>query len=111
MARVLCNVMESDWAVHFIAPDGKTRIGPWLLLDSHDEVVTVCAGGTSRPEEMEQHEKSIRCWGSNSAVLELTDIQLAALIDRGRPWNGYELRLMKQAGRYPPKPLGERAKS
>ena len=37
MHRVLVNVMASDWAVHFIAPDGHTRIGPWLLHDSHDE--------------------------------------------------------------------------
>jgi hypothetical protein len=113
MARVLCNVMESDWAVHFIAPDGKTRIGPWLLLDSHDEVRAILRWGNISAEEMEQHEKSIRCWGSNSAVLELSDAQLAGLIERGRgwPWNGYELRLMKQAGRYPPKPLGERVKS
>ena len=43
MARVLCNVMESDWAVHFIAPNGKSRIGPWLLLDSHDEVRAILA--------------------------------------------------------------------
>ena len=30
--RVLVNVANSDWAVHFIAPDGKTRIGPWLCM-------------------------------------------------------------------------------
>jgi hypothetical protein len=36
--RVLVNVMCSDWSVHFIGPDGRTRIGPWLLLDNHDEV-------------------------------------------------------------------------
>ncbi len=55
--------------MHFIAPDGKTRIGPWLLHDSHDDVRT--------------------------------------LIDRckGWPWNGYELRTMKQAEKYPPKRL------
>jgi hypothetical protein len=39
MGRVLVNVMQSHWPVHFIAPDGKTRIGPWLLLDSHEEVL------------------------------------------------------------------------
>jgi hypothetical protein len=40
----------------------------------------------------------------SSAVLNLTDRQLAALIERGHgwPWNGYELRLMKEAGKYPP---------
>jgi hypothetical protein len=33
MARVLCNVMADDWSVNFIGPDGKTRVGPWLLLN------------------------------------------------------------------------------
>jgi hypothetical protein len=49
MARVLVNVMESDWSVHFIGPDGQTRIGPWLLLDSHDEVRAIlrCGMGAS----------------------------------------------------------------
>ena len=34
----------------------------------------------------------------------LTDAKLKALTERGRgwPWNGYELRLMKEAGKYPP---------
>jgi isopentenyl diphosphate isomerase/L-lactate dehydrogenase-like FMN-dependent dehydrogenase len=26
MARVLCNVMTSDWSGHFIGPDGKTPV-------------------------------------------------------------------------------------
>ena len=40
----------------------------------------------------------------SSAVLDLSERQLATLIERGRgwPWNGYELRLMKEAGKYPP---------
>ena len=51
-----------------------------------------------------EHESSIRRWGVSSAVLNLTDRQLAALIERGRgwPWNGYEVRLMKEARKYPP---------
>lgn len=27
--------------MHFIGPDGQTRIGPWLLHDSHDEVLKI----------------------------------------------------------------------
>jgi hypothetical protein len=38
MPRVLVNVMSSEWSDHFIGPDGQTRIGLWLLFDSHDEV-------------------------------------------------------------------------
>jgi hypothetical protein len=26
-------VMADDWSVNFIGPDGKTRVGPWLLLN------------------------------------------------------------------------------
>jgi hypothetical protein len=58
-------------------------------------------------EELAEHESSIRRWGVSSAVLHLTDRQLAALIERGLgwPWNGYELRSMKEAGKYPPQRL------
>ena len=47
-------------------------------------------------------KNNIRRWGVFSVVLNLTERQLAALIERGRswPWNGYELRLMKEAGKY-----------
>jgi hypothetical protein len=104
MARVLCNVMESDWSVNFIGPDGKTRVGPWLLLDGPEEVRAILRWGNITDEELAEHEINIRRWGVSSAVLNLTDRQLAALIERGRgwPWNGYELRLMKEAGKYPP---------
>jgi hypothetical protein len=33
MNRVLVNVLPGDWSVHFIGPDGQTRIWPWLLQD------------------------------------------------------------------------------
>ena len=46
MHRVLVNVSHSDWSVHFIGPDGQTRIGPWLLLDSPDEVLAISDGAT-----------------------------------------------------------------
>jgi hypothetical protein len=113
MARVLCNVMTSNWSVNFIAPDGRTRIGPWLLMDSHDEVRAVLRWGKISAEELAEHEKSIRRWGVSSAVLDLSERQLAALIKRGRgwPWNGYELRLMKEAGRYPPVRLSRRSRT
>jgi hypothetical protein len=102
--RVLVNVMSSDWSVHFIGPDGRTRIGPWLLLDTHDAVRAILRWGNVSAEEMEEHERSMRCWGVSSVALELSERQLAALIERGRawPWNGYQLRLMKEAGKYPP---------
>ena len=107
MPRVLVNVMSSDWAVHFIGPDGKTRIGPWLLLDGPEEVRAVLRWGNVSNEELAEHESSIRRWGVSTVPLELTERQLAALTERGRgwPWNGYELQQMKAAGKYPPKPL------
>jgi len=44
-------------------------------------------------------------------VWQLTDRQLAQLIERGEgwPWTGYELRKMKQAGKYPPRRLAYRS--
>jgi hypothetical protein len=30
--RFLVNVMSAGWSVHFIGPDGQTRIGPWLCM-------------------------------------------------------------------------------
>ena len=90
-----------------IGPDGKTRVGPWLLLNSHDEVRAILRWGNVSDEELAERESSIRRWGVSSAVLNLTERQLAELIERGRgwPWNGYELRLMKDAGKYPPQRL------
>jgi len=104
MHRVLVNVSASDWAVHFIAPDGQTRIGPWLLHDSHEEVLKILAWCGITEEELATHHDSLRRWNFSSAVVMLTDAKLAALIERGRgwPWNGYELLQMKAAGKYPP---------
>jgi len=46
MPRVLVNIQSSQyWSVHFIGPDNKTRIGPWLLLDSHDEARAILHWG------------------------------------------------------------------
>jgi hypothetical protein len=97
-------VITDDWSVNFVGPDGKTRIGPWLLLDSHEEVRAILRWGNITDEELAEHESSVSRRGASSAVLNLTDRQLAALIERGRGrlWNGYELRLMKEAGKYPP---------
>ena len=78
MARVLCNVMTGDWSVNFVGPDGKTRIGSWVLLNSHDEVRAILRWGNITAEELAKHENSIRRWGISSAVLNLTDRQLAA---------------------------------
>ena len=105
MNRVLVNVKSSGWSVHFIGTDGETRIGPWLLHDSHDEVRKLLSWGNPTPDEMEEHEASIRRWGFSTVVWQLDNRKLAQLIERGRgwPWNGYELRLMKEAGKYPPK--------
>jgi hypothetical protein len=102
--RVLANVAKSDWAVHFIGPDGRTRIGPWLLFDSHKEVLEILRWGDISADELEEHQSSLRRWNFSSAVLHLTEPKYRVLIERGRgwPWNGYELKKMKEAGRDPP---------
>jgi hypothetical protein len=55
--------------------------------------------GNISAEALAEHEISIGWWGVSSAVLDLTDRQLAALIERGGAWlrNGYERRLMHVA--------------
>lgn len=90
-----------------VGPDGQTRVGPWLLLDSHDEVRDILRWCNATETELAEHETNIRRWGSSTVALWLTERQFAQLIDRGKgwPWNGYELRKMKMAGTYPPRRL------
>ena len=70
----------------------------YQLLD--DEVRAILRWGNVSASEMEEHESSIGRWGVSSVGMELTDKHIAALKERGRGWplNGYELRLMKEAG-------------
>lgn len=105
MPPVSVTIISSEWSVNFIGPDGQTRVGPWLLFDSHDEVkAKVLAWGNVTAEELKEHERSIAAWGVSTVHLNLTDHQFRALIRRGIewPWNGYELIQMKRAGKYPP---------
>ncbi len=62
MNRILVNVESSEWSVHFIGPDGKTRIGPWLLHDSRDEVRKLQARENPTPKDLQEHEDSMRQW-------------------------------------------------
>ncbi|MBB5060229.1 hypothetical protein HDF16_004965 [Granulicella aggregans] len=109
--RVLVNVSASDWAAHFIGPCGQVRIGPWLLHHSAEEVETLLAWGKVSPEALEEHRTNIRRGGTSSVVWQLSNRQVAQLIERGEgwPWNGYELRKMKKAGDYPPRRLAYRS--
>jgi hypothetical protein len=78
--RDLCNVRQGreDWSIHFIAPDGQTRIGPWLLPDTNDEVLAILRWGNPSDEEMAQHERGMRQWSVSSVALDLTARQLDA---------------------------------
>jgi hypothetical protein len=78
MHRVLVNVASSDWAVHFIGPDGKTRIGPWLLHDSHEDVLKIFEWCGITEEVLAEHHSAIRRWGCSSSVVWLSDAKLAA---------------------------------
>lgn len=84
MHRVLVNVASSDWSVHFIGPDGKMCIGPWLLLDSQEDVLRILRWCELTEEELAEHESSQRRWGVSSVAVFLTDRKLAALIEKGR---------------------------
>ena len=66
MPRVLVNIQSSQyWSVHFIGPDNKTRIGPWLLLDSHDEARAILHWGKISDDATAEHESCIRRWSTN----------------------------------------------
>lgn len=105
--RVLVNVAEGESGLPASLHQTERReLAPWLLHGNHDEVRTLLNWGNVSAQEMDEHELNIRRWGT-STVVWLTHRKLAQLIDRGKrwPWNGYELRTMKQAGKYPPKRL------
>jgi len=57
--------------------------------------------GNVSAEELTEHESTMRQWGVSSVTLDLTELQLAALIERGCGWlcTGYKLLQMKAAGK------------
>ena len=68
-----------------------------VLMRHEDIRTTLGYGGKSKAETVRGANARVVEMlrrGVSSAVLNLTDRQLAALIERGRgwPWNGYELR-------------------
>ena len=99
--------MERDWSVTFTDTDHKTRIGPWLLCDSHDEVLRILTWGHISGRELDEHHRNIRRWGVGGGTLHLSSRERFQLIAKGQgwPWNGYELGKMKAAGKYPPQRL------
>ena len=87
MPRVLVNIQSNDgWSVHFIGPDNNTRVGPWLVLDTHHEVCAILRWGNISADEMTEHESSIRCLNTSSVGFELTGHQLAQLRERAKGW-------------------------
>ncbi len=105
--RISCHVMRNGWTVHFLDSDGRSRIGPWLLCDCHDEVLKIFAWGHISPGDLAEHHRDIARWGVGGGALHLSRRERHKLIARGHrwPWNGYELRKMKEARRYPPQRL------
>jgi hypothetical protein len=99
--------MASDWAVHFIDTDYRTRIGPWLLCDSAEKVMKILEWGQITPEDLAEHHRNIARWGVGGGTLHLSSRERHQLIVRGHgwPWTGYELRRMKDVGKYPPQRL------
>ena len=78
-------------------------VGPWLLFDSNDEIkAKVFTWGHLTEEHLTQYEIDLRRRGTGSVHMQLTDSQLSILAarKRGWRWNGYELRLMREAGKY-----------
>jgi hypothetical protein len=108
MTDITVHIASNDWCVHFVVTATQIPVGPWLLFDSNDEIkAKVFAWGHVAEEDLTQYEIDLRRWGIGSAHMQLTDSQLSALVarKRGWPWNGYELRLMRAVGKYPPQRL------
>jgi hypothetical protein len=84
---VLVSVQRlQDWSITFVTTHDNVRVGPWLLLDSVDEVNKLLAWGEPSLETMKEHENSIRRWGISGVEWWPTDRKLAQLIERGRGW-------------------------
>jgi hypothetical protein len=119
MIDITVHIASKEWCVHFVVTATQIPVGPWLLFDSNDEIkAKVFTWGQVAEEDLAQYEIDLRRWGIGSVHIQLTDKQLSDLVarERGWPWNGYELRLMKEAGKYPPQrlkatPYAERIKS
>ncbi len=103
--KVMCHVMSSHWSVTFADYEAQTPIGPWVICDTHEEVVKILLWG--HISDLDEHYRNIDRWGVGGGLLHLTTKQRHQLIARrqGWPWNGYELQKMKEAGRYPPQRL------
>ena len=59
-------------------PDGRTGIGPWLLLDTYGEVLAILSWSNASAEEKADHENSIRRWSVSSIGLHPAARQLAS---------------------------------
>jgi hypothetical protein len=101
---ISCHVMQSGWSVTFSEYADPTARFPWLLCDSHDEVLKILQWGHISGPDLDEHHRNIARWGIGGGSLRLTSRERHQLIARGHgwPWNGYELRRMKEAGCYPP---------
>ena len=92
--------------MHFLEADCQTRVGPWILIDEA-MAREILSWGSTTQEAIAEFEENMGKYSFSSVWLELSDRQHAALVERGRgwPWNGYQLRKMKERGEYPPKRL------
>jgi hypothetical protein len=104
---ISCHVMQRDWSVTFSESADPTAKFPWLLCDSHDDVLKILQWGHTSGPDLDEHHRNMKRWGVGGGRLQLSTIERLQLIARGRgwPWNGYELKRMKEAGMYPPQRL------
>jgi hypothetical protein len=58
-AQYLLPRYAARWAVHFIDSDYRTRIGSWLLCDSHDDVLKIFHWGHIAAEDLAEHHRNI----------------------------------------------------
>ena len=101
MHELIANIQGNGWAVHFLETGCRTRVGPWLLLKTHERVLAMLERVEVTPENMEAHHEHMRAWGVDSLHLHMTDQQYAELVAAGicDPRNVYDKRKAMERSR------------
>lgn len=85
---ILCHVIQSGWSVTFTETDGQTRIGPWLLCNSHEDVLQILTWGHIEKDSLAMHHRNLARWSVGSGTLYLSTKERYQLVARGRVGRG-----------------------
>jgi hypothetical protein len=99
--NLLVNIMHGHGAVHvaFLAPDGRTSVGPSLRFESREKAMKSVDRGRTSAAAREEALRAIQQWGRTSVNVCLDDAQSARLLSTGvlPPRKSYELQQQTNA--------------